>query len=66
MQTLYVKNFIRKVDKWTHFVHNISLTSPAVKKLLLGAYKRPGGSHLPQPGIAPHSEVDYDEMIGYR
>src|SRR5262245_53184919 len=31
-----------KVDKWTHFVHNINLTSPAVKELLLGTYMRPG------------------------
>ena len=33
MQTLYVKILTCRVDKWTHFVHNINRTSPAVKEL---------------------------------
>src|SRR5262252_8076027 len=54
------------VDKWTHFVHNISRISSAVKKLLLGTHQRPGVSRVLQAGIVPHREVDNDEMIGYR
>src|SRR2546426_2457976 len=42
IQTLYAKNSLDKVDKWTHFVHNINRTSPAVKELLLGAHESPG------------------------
>src|SRR4029450_10894702 len=34
---------LERVDKWTHFVHNIRRTSPAVKELLLSAHERPGG-----------------------
>jgi hypothetical protein len=66
MQTLYVKNSTYKVDKWTHFVHNISRTSSAVKELLLGLATGQGGSRVPLSSMAPRREVDYDEMIGYQ